>query len=65
MSSDSDHTSSIHHRGHKRKIIISDSDSSDDSIIIQRRVKKKIYVCIKIKNFNYQIINAKLCLSFK
>jgi hypothetical protein len=44
--SDSDHTSSIYRRSHKRKVI-SDSDSSD-SIIVQRRRKKKIYVCIKI-----------------
>ncbi|XP_071569924.1 PHD and ring finger domains 1 [Temnothorax nylanderi] len=46
MSSDSDNlfdTCSIRHHTHKRKkIVISDSDSSDESVIVQTRRKKRI-----------------------
>jgi len=43
MSSDSDNTCTIRHHTHKRKkIVISDSESSDESIIVQARRRKKI-----------------------
>lgn len=49
MSSDSDYTCLVRRHTHKRKkIVISDSDSSDDSFIVQTRRKKKIHVCIEV-----------------
>lgn len=49
MSSDSDYTCMIRRHTHKRKkIVISDSDSSDDSFIVQTRRKKKIHVCMQV-----------------
>jgi len=49
MSSDSDYTCMVRRHTHKRKkIVTSDSDSSDDSFIVQTRRKKKIYVRMKV-----------------
>lgn len=53
MSSDSDHNYPVNKR---KKFIITDSENSDESIVVQTRRRKKIYVRIGIVKTRFEIV---------